>query len=743
MDVGEMSAGLLSIRSAEQWSFEVHNSSPPDFVEPTDQLIHDFLKRKMSDATRRRGTSQGRGVAKFARYMVSGPLLPTQPGQPFAQAFEGRLGLKVIDLPGLRTLDDPDNFAVIASTVRMAFPLILVNWNDLHARETRQKLLKEVRQSLRDLDARESMVLFLLNKVDAWTPTDRGVDTILEELTAEFRQALDFTHAELIPMSGLHVLAGARLKVAASEGAPTPETLQLAAHALPFVQRHLKAHFDTDQDSVETGRKAWRQTRSRLRDIQDALEEGLTPRPQEATWFAEQCMLAGGGARLWSALLERMQQHTASLVIHPATKTLRGHLGDIWRQLDAFLDGRVAATLADVASRTDDLKDTRRIVDKVITDRRSSLQATVRSIPTVVREASGYEGAEAVTIEKVLTEVGLNTSDHPTIFNVRSSMSEVIQTLRAEVVRPITDAMVAFKPGKDLAVLLEGRISVSLADDLSNAWNDLRACTLYSAEVAREGLDKTIDRDKYDSASVKAASKAYTELLLVTRAILSLEGDRVLKTQATALKRELKTWTEQVGVGTWNKAAEVVASQIDTTPLRPALTASDLAVPDIQLPPEMLQVGRPELTKASERTATRTVYVDRRVKESRGSCKEDKVVVKRVPKKQEHLVKTVRITFPSADDIHDQIIEALTSQSEEFWNAYLSWLEEALDSALEQVAHLAGRALRAAAAGLDARRRELEASGKSEVARWEALRGEVATLQQLQSALNRLAGASA
>jgi hypothetical protein len=738
MNVGEMSAGLLTIRHAQQWSFEAENSPPPTFVEASEKRVYGFLKERMLEDTAQRHAATGDAAGgRFARYRVGAPLLPGTAGHTFHDAFDGRLGLTVLDLPGLRTIDDPANLEVIQDTVKRAFPLVMVDWNALHDREKRQKLLEEVGEALRELDARESMVLFLLNKVDAWNPTDTPVRVILEELTEEFKQALDFAAAELIPVSGACIFGGGRLLM--TEGTPGEEAIIHAMHHAPFVQRTIKATIDAQGH----GASAWRTARRRLRELEDALDDGVPPNEGDITWFAQECLAAGGGDHLWKALLTRMQAHTAPLIVHPATQATRGALGDVSRSLDAYIDGRVAGTLADVEARCADIARTRALIDAALAAQRVELSKRVSALHEVVGATVGRVGAESEGIEAVLAELGITASEHPALFNVRGTMTEVLGKLRSDVLRPVTDAMAEFKPGSQVAAALVGRPSAPLQSALSDAWNELRACDLYTKSVAAEGLDQTYDRDKLDDDGVRAAGAAYTDVLMALREVMSLEGDRFLRSQSVALRRELREWTERVGVEAWRGAAALVASQVEAAPLQPDMSAAELDLPAPSLPPEMLAIGRPKIKHDSSRSDTRTVWKKREVMEGRGSCRDDQRVVKNVQESEKYNVPTVRVVLPSGDTIHDQVMHAMSAHGEHFWAAYLSWLEDALLAALGQVDTLAARALDAAESGLEARRHEIEEDGQSQVARWEALREDVHALRGLQRELNVLSGASA
>lgn len=736
MNVGEMSAGLLTVRHAQQWVFEAENSPPPPFIEASEDNVYAFLRERMlADTAQRQAAGSGATGGRFARYRVAAPLLPATPGHAFHGAFDGRLGLKVLDLPGLRTINDPANLEVIQDTVKRAFPLVMVDWNALHNREERRKLLAEVKDALRDLDAKESMVVFLLNKVDSWSPTDTSVDAIVEELTAEFQRALDFTDAQLIPVSGACILGGGRLLTAGS--APGQAALEHALHQAPFVRRQLKSRLEAAGDKSE-----WRATRDRLKGLEYTVEDGEPPRADDVSWFAEQCLEAGGGETLWQALLSRMQAHTAPLIIHPATQATRGTLGELSRTLDAYIDGRIIATKEEVDARREDLTKTRALITEALEAKKRDLSDQVAALHTIVAEEAGKVGAETQRIEEVLTELGMSAAEHPTLFNVRATMSEVLVRLRADVLRPVTDAMGEFKPGAQVAARLQDRPSAHLRSELSDTWNELRACQLYSKSIAASGLDKVFDRSELSDEEVKAVSRALTDAMMALREVLSVEGDRFLQSQSLGLRRELQAWTEAVGVEAWAAAATLVASHIEAAPLRPDMTAAELDLPDPTLPAEMLALGRPKVATKSNRTAVRTVYRDRTYTEGR-SCREDEKVVRKTPEKENYKVPTVRVVLPSADSIHDQFMGAMQSKGDEFWSSYLGWLEDALLAALGQVDEHAARALDAVEAGLEARRREIEADGESQIARWEALRADVHALRDLQRELSVLSGASA
>ena len=212
-DADEMSAGLLTIGyEPSRWSIlRGPGELPSERV--TAQDIHNYLHAQMAKriASRRQGKED-----PGASFEIAGPLYPLAKNHDFRHALGDDVSMKLFDLPGLRTVDDPANMRVIKQQIKRAFSVVVLNMTHFFSREKRAALVGELKDTVRDLGNDTSTIIFVANQADRFTSNDiknKSLEARVEEAREELRTLLELDESDsihMVPMSALNYFRALR-----------------------------------------------------------------------------------------------------------------------------------------------------------------------------------------------------------------------------------------------------------------------------------------------------------------------------------------------------------------------------------------------------------------------------------------------------------------------------------------------------------------------------------------------------
>ncbi|MEA5530049.1 hypothetical protein VB638_10700 [Dolichospermum sp. UHCC 0684] len=99
------------------------------------------------------------------------------------------IGVELIDLPGLKSVQDRTNLATIQEQVNKAFSLVALDYmqvDDSH----RKRLLEELKKVVQYLHGRTDSMIFILNRVDQRGADDLPLDVRINKLREEIKETL-------------------------------------------------------------------------------------------------------------------------------------------------------------------------------------------------------------------------------------------------------------------------------------------------------------------------------------------------------------------------------------------------------------------------------------------------------------------------------------------------------------------------------------------------------------------------
>lgn len=315
-DADEMSTGLLTIEPSDRWSLISEPAQAGAEAAHDPQSIHDFMYQNMRKHVVAR--REGQDVSTPTSYTVRGPLFPLNPAHDFrlkTADSNDNITLRFFDLPGLRTIEDPENISVIKSKIRRAVSLVVINLQTFFMKEQREKLLEELRETVRELGDDPSTIIFIANKADGFTTTDLKnlpLEGRLKEVEREVRaklQVREDADIVLLDFSALSYLRASQMFT----------TLELhddfgAAQGLrqafidDFRKQYMRASLKDE---------GFQKLRQFIRQLEDDLEDGVDTE-REVLVSASALLLSGSGhAKFWNVMYERLMSQGIRLIVFP------------------------------------------------------------------------------------------------------------------------------------------------------------------------------------------------------------------------------------------------------------------------------------------------------------------------------------------------------------------------------------------------------------------------------------------
>lgn len=207
VEAKEMSAGILHLTHSDNRSLTVHPSDKAKwkigtFNNLSDSEIYDRIKDIFNQYH-----IYGSKIAA-PQIAVTGPI-EWQTNQSILN-LPDNLKVEFIDLPGLKTIQDPKNLSIIQKMLSKALCIVAMDFNDVDQSRI-QRLLDEVKDIVKSLNNNTEFLLFLLNKVDSAKAGQINVPEKIEELQRLIQQALSLKEPkQIFPFVG-HLLYLAQL----------------------------------------------------------------------------------------------------------------------------------------------------------------------------------------------------------------------------------------------------------------------------------------------------------------------------------------------------------------------------------------------------------------------------------------------------------------------------------------------------------------------------------------------------
>ncbi len=438
-EAGEMSAGVVKIFDADRDDCELSIQAPSsstDEVLPSDLLWEGVEREATSDKDvydRLQQIMFKYHKIKLDRSDIIAPdveikLRNMLTSEADGLALPSGVKLEIIDLPGIKEINDASNLNVVQNSLKRAVLVIVLNYEDASGGPL-ATLLAEVAQVINTF-RNANTVFFVLNKIDRWTTGDLPIPDRVELLRDKVAPicGLDAQNVDISPIKALQLFL---YRVAyGADGAQdlTDRQIIYLATALAkagvvddvddeneaLVQivddKHLRAIAKLaealEKNADASGQTLTDEKRYKCQDKLNALLEDFRENslpaflaPDIRDELLKRAKDQSGGNRLLKSLTQRIEGHFSQLVIQPIVHEWQVAAQETLNQLRS--DAAVAIELAKekIAELIDIFEKTLKELTRTLNDIQDGLKDSFEDFTTGLKTKNF--GAQIQAIKKV------------------------------------------------------------------------------------------------------------------------------------------------------------------------------------------------------------------------------------------------------------------------------------------------------------------------------------------------------
>ena len=336
MEAKETSAGMLKLTPSDTTSLKIDKSDYWEFG-TYDNLTDKEAYRIISEIFEK--YFKIKTLVPAPSIEVAGPLLWSK--HPELIGLPENLSFQFVDLPGLKTVDDPRNMPVIKSYMAKSVCIVAMDYTDVDNIKI-VRLLEELKEIVEALDGNDGSILFLLNKVDRRTMSDSPLREKISTLKTAIETTLPLNknvEVNIIPFcANLLYLAQSSIGNAYyTDNNIEVDYEQFGALILEYGGKK----FESSRVPEEV--EAYKRVSKCFKIIYDELDEPIgtemisAPEHEDVVTIIRGAYRMSHAQRFFDALKERIEKSFASVVIYPSVNELYGAINEFSAKLKTYI----------------------------------------------------------------------------------------------------------------------------------------------------------------------------------------------------------------------------------------------------------------------------------------------------------------------------------------------------------------------------------------------------------------------
>ena len=705
IEAGEMSGGVLTIQHSQEQKLIIEKTKDAVWDTGTSTGSDEDLYERISSVMQ--SYHDARKKREYVAPQITAQVSILPACNSSLLGLPDGIEVELIDLPGLKSVQDQTNLATIQKQVNKAFSLVALDYMQVDDDHTK-RLLEELKKVVEFLQGRTDSMIFILNRVDQRGTDDLHLSKRINKLKEEIKEVLSLPELpDVLPFN-------ARLLYYAqcAWGSGSLHEPSLINQELRL--KLLKAMFQDCAGVIKLKTKDNRELRNRFRDFEDQVEDNKFIDDETMRKILRYSLEWSGGRELWDRFRVRVQESFSELVILPI-------LLEVFTNYDALAE---SLGILIEAGTINNEKQVKQEIDK-IANIRQDLQKNIKKI------GKDFQGE----IEELIA--GLKSEDPNTRIKIKQSaekkgfdgfslifdaVNEVEGDLTKVLIVPVRDALKDNHGYCELKDQLREAISPSLADDISKAYDQVsRRLSKFSTES--EYLVKRVRADDDQGKKEIEHDERYVRLLYHRmREAISTRAEFVLQSKAQQFEQALESLVnEQVKrlkvCLSDEKLSSINLEKAAISNLRKKLAQNLPTLPEkfFELPEAIEQKQSQQKavvgTKTEYETRTKTEYQNYTETYEEGSCfKSTKTRTKTRPVTTEYQeevtqniyedIEYVELFLPSPDLMAKQWLSGIEKGKDSLWDILLDWILQRLDNvstnfeeSVDEITNLAERAL--------------------------------------------------
>ncbi|WP_026793481.1 MULTISPECIES: dynamin family protein [Planktothrix] len=706
IEAGEMSGGVLTIKHSQEQKLIIEKTEDAVWDTGESTGSDEDLYQRISSVMRSYNDERKNREYVAPQIAAHVPLLPACDASLLG--LPNGIGVELIDLPGLKSVQDRTNLATIQKQVNKAFSLVALDYMQVDDKH-RKCLLEELKKVVEYLQGRTDSMIFILNRVDQRGADDLPLSVRIDKLREEIKEVLSLRELpDVLPFNARLLYYAQCAWGSGSFNQPSLINQELRL-------KLLKAMLQDCAVVIKLNTKENRYLKNWFRDIDDQVEDNEAIDDETMREILRYSLEWSGGRELWDCFRVRVQESFAELVILPALLEVFDNYDALEKLLEVVIQTR----------KIDNKKQVEQEKDK-IANIRQDLQKNIRKIGKEFKDEieqlkAGLKSHKPEIDDKAVQEaLKKGRKGFELIFD---AVRSVVTDLTTSLIVPVRDALKNNQGAFELRDKLREVTSPSLADDISKAYDNVsRRFSKFSAEseylVKRVRADddkgeKEIEHDQHYFLllyhTMREAISARAEFLLQGKA---QQFEQALESLVDEQVKRLKVCLSDEQFSSINLEKAAISN------LRKKLAQNLPTLPEkfFELPKaiEQKQSKQKEVvgTKTEYETRTKTEYQNYTETYEEGSCfKSTKTKTKTRPVTREYQeavtrniyqdIEYVELFLPSPDLMAKQWSSGIEKGKDSLWDILFNWILERLEAvssifeeSVDEITNLAERALK-------------------------------------------------
>ncbi len=734
----QMSGGVLKMKAADTSRLAIDETEGAqwetgEWSELDDGETYDRVKNVMLSYHNIDFQQQERGCMA-PQITVYGPLLPAD--NRSLLNLPSSIDVEIIDLPGLKSVQDAANLRVIQPQVGKSCSLVALDYGQIDEKH-RQRLLQELKDVVKSLNGRTDSMVFVLNRVDLRTEDNPPIEEDIQRLKEEIQSVLSLQETpDVIPLSSLFIyyaqcawgMQGGHL-----QSKVDPET------RLAFLQ----AMFRDCGKLIKQNTRGDKNLRRWFRDLEDDVEDSESISDERMRHVLHYALEWSGAQKLWDTLRFRVQQSFPQLVILPALNPVFQNFDVLVAKLETIAETRKIDNQEKVEAQLERLKAERQALHKNLERLRKRFEELIADIRQDLRSDNVQRRNAA--IDKA------ENQEIPGFKKLLGIVDTVMDEINFKLIIPVEEAWYAQASPYDLQDRLREVVHPYIAEEIGRGFDRIKDGLTHfeieSTDEDNEGNEEsgyfTISAKLEDSDKIQQLEKIEEGLIRLYTGMekaLSQVAEFSIQAQAADLENVLQEFAR--------KQAERVVSAVNEE--FPELGLSKAIQADLNL---ILSSNPPELPE-NFFTLEKQIQSKTELKEEQTGSEtieytelEWFLFIIPWPVKK-HDIKPIYDTFeykalkvPYFTTSSDEWRQGIVNSQEQLWDELSEWMIQYLDEISEQFTKAVEQVLDSINRFLEEQMKVIEMKFEEEQKRWHQLEAEKDLLVELRTLLhNRIIG---
>jgi GTPase SAR1 family protein len=706
IEAGEMSGGVLTIK---------HSQEPRLMIAETEDAAWDageWTGLSDEDLYQRISTvMHSYHAARKKREYVAPQITAYVPLLPACDAsllgLPNGIGVELIDLPGLKSVQDRANLATIQKQVNKAFSLVALDYMQVDD-DNRKRLLEELKNVVERLQGRTDSMIFILNRVDQRGTDDLPLSVRIGRLKEEIKEVLSLKELpDVLPFNArlLYYAQCAWGSGALNE----PSTVDQATRS-----KFIKALFDDCLNPIFQCIGNNLELAQWFLNLKIQIMSGHNVDDETMRKILHYSLEWSGGKELWDCFRRRVQKSFSELVILPALLEVFNNYESLSDNLDILIKTRKINNQEQVEQEREKIAQIRQDLQKNIKKLGKEFKTEIEPL---IEGLKNDDPKSRIKLKQDADKKGRKG------FSIISdAVAEVEGDLTKVLIVPVRDSLKKNQGAFELRDKLREVTLPSLADNISKAYDNVsRRLSKFSQQS--EYLVKRVRADDDKGKKELEHDERYVRLLYHNmREAITKRADFVLQGKTQQFEEALESLVDvqvnslKVCLSASNfSAINIEKAAISNLRKKLAQNLSTLPENFFEFPDAIKQnrSQQKEVVGTKTEYETRTKTEDQSYTESYkdGSCfSSTKTRTKTRPVTHNYQeavtrniyedIEYVELFLPSPDLMAKQWSSGITKKKASLWDILCSWILKRLDyvtsifeESVDEITNLAERAL--------------------------------------------------